>query len=173
MRDFFLFFSAVLVLFTLLSMRFHLHKRTDSITHSFFRYIAPGVYDPEIYESTREFVLSRDNPTFSQSRDGRISGIGSPHMKKTIKNNIWPMSLLAQALTSTSLEEKTRLVETLLDTTGGTGWMHESFDANRPAKYTRKWFCWADALFAEVVLSMSNDECLRKPWPPLPPVTKV
>jgi len=136
-------------------------------------YIAPGSYDPEIYEATREFVLSRDNPYFKQNRDGTISGIGSPHMEKQIKNNIWPMSLLAQGLTSTNLEEKKRLVQILLDTTGGTGWMHESFDANNPKKHTRKWFCWADALFAELVLSMTRDECLQKPWPALPAVTQV
>ena len=136
-------------------------------------YIAPGAYDPEIYEATRDFVLSRDNPHFHQSKNGKISGIGSPHMAKSVKNNIWPMSIIAQGLTSPSLEEKKRLVQMILDTTGGTGWMHESFDANNPKKFTRKWFCWADALFAELVLSMTREECLAKPWPSLPPVTNV
>ena len=118
-------------------------------------------------------MLSRDNPHFHQSKNGKISGIGSPHMAKQIKDNIWPMSLIAQGLTSPSLEEKKRLVQMILDTTGGTGWMHESFSANNPKKFTRKWFCWADALFAELVLSMTRDECLNKPWPSLPRITNV
>lgn len=124
-------------------------------------------FDDEIYRATRAFVLSRDNPTFAQSSDGKVAGIGSPHMKKTIPKNVWPMGILTQGLTSSDLEEKLRMVNMALKTTGGTGWMHESFDVNNPRKFTRKWFCWADALFAELVLSMSKD-CLAKPWPKVP-----
>lgn len=44
--------------------------------------------------------------------------------------------------------------------------MHESYDANNPSTYTRPFFCWADALFAEFVLSMiTSDECAQaKPF---------
>lgn len=91
-------------------------------------------YDPEIYRNTREFVLSADNPTFARSRDGRIVGYGSPHMKSRIRNNIWPMGMIMQGLTSPDLEEKLRVVDMLLRSTGGKGWMHESFDPNNPKK---------------------------------------
>jgi meiotically up-regulated gene 157 (Mug157) protein len=29
--------------------------------------------------------------------------------------------------------------------------MHESFNPNRPAQFTRPWFAWANSLFAELV----------------------
>ena len=122
-------------------------------------------YDPEIYAATRAFVLSRDNPTFRSSRDGSIEGVGSPHLGVgAIKNNIWPMGIITRGLTSNDLEEKLRVVDMLLRTTGGTGWMHESIDPSNPGHFTRPFFCWADALFAELVLSMDRS-CLEKPWP--------
>jgi hypothetical protein len=39
---------------------------------------------------------------------------------------------------------------------GYDGWMHEAYDANDPGKFTRPWFCWADALFAELVASLTS-----------------
>jgi meiotically up-regulated gene 157 (Mug157) protein len=122
--------------------------------------------DPDIYANTRRFILSPENPTYQRGTHHQggnnpsteVEGYGSPHAQQQIKNNIWPMSIAMQALTSNNTEEKIRLVETLVKTTGGTGWMHESFDANNPSKFTRKWFCWSDSLFAELVLSLT-DEC--------------
>lgn len=121
-------------------------------------------YDPEVYRNTRAFILSADNPTFAASRANRITGYGSPHARRSIPHNVWPMALIMQGLTSPDLEEKLRLVDMLLRSTAGTGWMHESFDPNNPSIFTRSWFCWADALFAELVLSISP-ACLAKPWP--------
>jgi meiotically up-regulated gene 157 (Mug157) protein len=31
------------------------------------------------------------------------------------------------------------------------GVMHESFNPNKPAQFTRPWFAWANSLFAELV----------------------
>jgi len=36
-------------------------------------------------------------------------------------------------------------------TDGGTGFMHEGFDVDDPAKYTRGWFSWANSMFCELV----------------------
>ena len=36
------------------------------------------------------------------------------------------------------------------------GLMHESFSANNPGRYTRKWFSWANSLFAEFVMSLTK-----------------
>jgi meiotically up-regulated gene 157 (Mug157) protein len=123
--------------------------------------------DAEAYANTRRFILSPDNPTFARGTGGPalaarggIAGYGSPHMSAAIRNNIWPMSIAVAGLTSESAGEKRRRIEELVATTGGTGWMHESFDANDPTKFTRSWFCWADALFAELVMSLSA-ECPR------------
>jgi meiotically up-regulated gene 157 (Mug157) protein len=43
----------------------------------------------------------------------------------------------------------------LLDTSAGTGFMHESFDANDPSKYTRAWFAWCNSLFGELVVRVA------------------
>ena len=32
--------------------------------------------------------------------------------------------------------------------------MHESFDQDDPARFTRKWFAWANTLFGELVLKV-------------------
>ena len=37
--------------------------------------------------------------------------------------------------------------------------MHESFDKDDPAKFTRPWFAWANGLFGELIL----DTLKRKP----------
>jgi uncharacterized protein len=120
-------------------------------------------YDPEIYSRTRRFILSFDNPTYQRGHNketGDIEGYGSPHMSQRIPENIWPMSIAMQALTSSNVDEKLKLVDMLAKTTGRTGWMHESFDANIPASFTRAWFCWADSLFAELVMTLT-DLCPR------------
>lgn len=117
-------------------------------------------YDPEIYANTRRFILSPANPTYKKGHNdltGDIEGYGSPHMFARIPNNVWPMSIAMQALTSDSAEEKVRLTEQLVQASAGTGWMHESFDVANPSHFTRKWFCWADALYAELVLSLTTD----------------
>ncbi len=119
-------------------------------------------YDPQIYDNTRRFILSRDNPTYQSGAFPaggnviQVEGYGSPHMSSQISHNIWPMSIAMQALTSRDVEEKVRLVEVLVQTTGGTGWMHESFDVQNPTRFTRSWFCWSDSLFAELVLSLTD-----------------
>jgi hypothetical protein len=68
------------------------------------------------------------------------------------------MAMAMQGLTSDNEEEKIRIVEQLVKASAGTGWMHESFSVKNPDFYTRSWFCWADSLFAELVLSLT-DEC--------------
>lgn len=117
-------------------------------------------YDPEIYENTKKFILSQNNPTFHRGTNnftGDIEGYGSPHTERWIQHAIWPMSIAMQALVSDDANEKISFVETLVKATAGTGWMHESFDANHPEKFTRPWFCWPDSLFAELVMSLTYE----------------
>jgi len=107
-------------------------------------------YDPLVYANTRRFIFSPSNPTYHKGTNtmtGTIEGYGSPHMNAAIRNNIWPMALAVQGLTSDSVEEKVHLVETLVKASAGTLWMHESIDVNNPSKFTRSWFCWSDSLF--------------------------
>lgn len=51
------------------------------------------------------------------------------------------------------------MLRQLVATDGNTGHMHESYDVNHPSTYTRAWFCWADALFAEFLLSLTSERC--------------
>lgn len=106
------------------------------------------VNDP-IYQNTRNFILSKDNPYYFYGK--YASGIGSPH---TPHNYIWHLSLIMQGLTSQSDLEKNRLLDVLLATDSATQFMHESFDADNPNCYTRPWFSWANAMFCEFVLDI-------------------
>ena len=110
-----------------------------------------SVNDP-IYQNTRRFVLSPDNPYFFQGK--AAEGVGSPH---TLVRNIWPMSLIMRALTSTDDQEIVAQIRQLKHTHAGTGFMHESFDQDDPAKFTRKWFAWANTLFGEMILKVATE----------------
>jgi len=104
--------------------------------------------DDRVYRNTRAFVLSRDNPYYFQGKFAR--GIGSPH---TPNGFIWPISLIMQGLTTHDKAEQHRLLEMLINTTGGTNYMHESFHPDNPLNYTRSWFAWANSLFGQFVIS--------------------
>jgi hypothetical protein len=34
--------------------------------------------------------------------------------------------------------------------------MHETFDKDDPAKFTRSWFAWANGLFGELIVNLAN-----------------
>lgn len=104
--------------------------------------------DDAVYRNTRAFALSADNPYYFRGR--YAEGVGSPH---TPPGYVWPIGLAIQGLTSVDRDERERLLSMLAETTAGTGYMHESFDPDRPEAYTRPWFGWANSLFAEFVLS--------------------
>ncbi len=106
--------------------------------------------DP-VYQRTRAFVLSRANPCYVEGTFAR--GIGSPH---TPRGYLWPLGLIMQGLTATDAAERPRVIDTLVHTTADTGYMHESFDPNRPARFTRPWFAWANSLFGELLIAASE-----------------
>lgn len=107
--------------------------------------------DP-VYQQTRRQVLSGSNPYYFVGT--AASGIGGPHEGL---NMIWPMALIAQALTSSNDAEIRQCLHRLKATHAGTGFMHESFDKDNPAKYTRAWFAWANTLFGELILTLSEE----------------
>ena len=57
-----------------------------------------------------------------------------------------------QGLTSTDPAEMDELIDTLERTDADTGYMHEGFDPDDPAQFTRAWFAWANSLFAEFIM---------------------
>jgi meiotically up-regulated gene 157 (Mug157) protein len=108
--------------------------------------------DDPIYRNTRAFVLSTDNPWFHK---GRVAeGVGSPH---TPGNRIWPIAIVMRPLTSRSDPEITAALRMLIATDAGTGFIHEAFDPDDPAQYSRPWFAWANTLFGEMVLKIASE----------------
>lgn len=109
------------------------------------------VNDP-IYQNTRRFVWSEANPYFFRGTAGE--GIGGPHIGYDMA---WPMSIMMKAFTSQDDAEIKRCVEMLMTTDAGTGFMHESFNVNDPADFTRSWFAWQNTLFGELILKLVNE----------------
>ena len=105
-----------------------------------------------IYQNTRKFVLSDDNPWYFRGK--AASGIGSPH---TLKDKIWPMTIIMQAMTSTDPAEIRNCLNMLKTTHAGKGFMHESFNKDNPADYTRSWFAWANTLFGELIIKVHEE----------------
>ena len=118
-------------------------------------------YDEEVFANTKRFLFSKDNPFFHRGNSGGIeySGIGSPHTH-FIPSSIWPMAMIMEGLISNNVTEKVILVEKLIASSVGDGWMHESFNPNNPKRFSRPWFCWPDSLFAELFMSLT-DACPR------------
>lgn len=107
---------------------------------------AISAHDP-LYQNTRRMVLSHSNPYFFKGK--AAEGIGGPHVGL---DYIWPMSIIIRAITSTDKQEVLACIKMLKNTHAGTGFMHESFNKDNAADFTRKWFAWANTLFGELVI---------------------
>ena len=107
--------------------------------------------DP-VYENTRRFVWSAENPYFWRGAAGE--GIGGPHIGVEM---IWPMSIMMRAFTATDDAEIRDCICQLITTDAGTGFMHESFSRHDAADFTRPWFAWQNTLFGELIIKLVND----------------
>ncbi len=116
-------------------------------------YLAAVKPNDPIYQSTRKFLLSDSNPFFFKGKAGE--GIGGPHIGM---DYIWPMSITMRGLTSINDAEIKSCLNMLVKSHGGTGFMHESFYKDDAAKFTRKWFAWANTLFGEFVLKLYHEK---------------
>lgn len=112
-------------------------------------YLGYRPMNDSIVANTRRLVLSDANPYFARGK--AAAGIGSPH---TGRRSIWPIGLTMQALTANSDDE---IASCIKKTHAGTGFMHESFDPDDPAKFTRKWFAWANTLFGELIVKVAAE----------------
>lgn len=115
-------------------------------------YLGDVPADDPIYQNTRRFVWSEDNPYFFKGSAGE--GIGGPHIGYDM---IWPMSIMMKAFTSNDDKEIKTCIEMLMNTDAGTGFMHESFNKNDPNNFTRAWFAWQNTLFGELILKLVNE----------------
>lgn len=114
-------------------------------------YLGDVSLDDPIYQNTRRFVWSTDNPTFFRGKAGE--GIGGPHVGYDMP---WPMSIMMLAFTSQDDAEIRRCIKMLMDTDAGTGFIHESFHKDDASNYTRPWFAWQNTLFGELILRLIN-----------------
>ena len=109
--------------------------------------------EPKVSSNTRRFLLSEANPFYFKG--AKAAGIGSPH---TPSNYIWHIAMAIQGLTSETREEKLEILQTMAATTGGKGVMHEGFCCEDDSKFTRAWFSWANAMYAELFLDYMGYE---------------
>jgi uncharacterized protein len=109
------------------------------------------INDP-VYQNTRKFLFSDDHCWFIHGK--AASGIGSPH---TLKDMIWPMTIIMKAMTSSDPKEINECLILLKNTHAGTGFIHESFHKDDPANFTRKWFAWANTLFGELIIKVYTE----------------
>ncbi len=107
----------------------------------------------EEYVNTRKMLLSNDNPFFFNGNAGE--GIGGPH---TGIDYIWPISIIMCALTSNDDAEINYCLKILVASNAATGFMHESFYKDDAAKFTRKWFAWANTLFGELIVKLYHEK---------------
>jgi len=129
-------------------------------------YLGYGSVSDPIYQNTRRFILSKDNPTYEEGKIAK--GIGSYHTPSPDKNSahkywIWPLSLVMQDLTSPSPKEQSHLLTMILESDPGDHLLHESFDPDNSKRLTRPDFAWPNSLFAELVLTRE----LQMPFIPM------
>jgi meiotically up-regulated gene 157 (Mug157) protein len=116
-------------------------------------YLGAVDVNDEVYQRTRRFVLSEKNPFYFKGK--AAAGIGGPHIGRDM---IWPMALIIQALTSISDGEIRQCINTLKNTHGDTGFMHESFHKDDPKNFTRHWFAWTNTLFGELLWKVYKEK---------------
>ena len=115
-------------------------------------YLGDVAEDDPIYQHTRDFVWSEDNPSFFRGKAGE--GIGGPHVGYDMP---WPMSIMMYAFTSHDDAEIKHCLEMLMRTDNHTGFIHESFNKDDASDYTRPWFAWQNTLFGELILKLIDD----------------
>lgn len=122
-----------------------------------------------LYQNTRRFVLSLSNPYFAKGP--ALSAVGGPHLGP---GKGWPMAATVAALTAynsdlsglaAGSEEQEKVVEQqlqmILDSTAGTGVVHETVNAWNEKDWTRSWFGWANGLFGELIVKIAEEEAGR------------
>lgn len=115
-------------------------------------YLGYGTTADEHYINSRSFALSPANPYFYKSE--KFEGTGSPHLAWKNAEMIWPLGIIMRALTSNRNEEIKKCLAMLKACHAGTGFMHEGFNKNNAADFTRHWFAWANTLFGELILDI-------------------
>ncbi|KAJ2906169.1 uncharacterized protein MKZ38_002884 [Zalerion maritima] len=125
-----------------------------------------------VYQASRKFIMSSDNPYYMWGPV--ISGVGGPHLGP---GKTWPMAIIVAAMTAydpisgmvSPEAEVAEQVKMVLDSTAGSGLIHESINSHEENDWSRPWFGWANGLFGELILKMAENESegkglLAKSW---------
>lgn len=110
-------------------------------------------YRKDVYENTRRYLLSEDNPYYFKGKAGE--GQGGPHAGK---DTIWPMGIILRAMTSTDDKEIVWCLKLLMSTHNGSGFMHETFHKDDASRFSRSWFAWANTLFGELIVKLYHEK---------------
>lgn len=121
----------------------------------------------KVYQNTRRFILSGANPYYA--RGPVISAVGGPHLGP---GRAWPMAALVAGMTA--FDRETGLVGAegeggvqeavaeqlgmVLNSTSGTGVVHESVHSWSGNAFTRSWFGWANGLLGELIMRIEEWE---------------
>ena len=114
----------------------------------YYGFCAP---DDPLYQNTRRFILSSENPYYFEGKV--LRGTGSPH---TPEGYVWHIGLVLQALTATDPGEAYDVLRMIAHSDADTGFMHEGVCADDPTQFTRPWFAWANSIFSELVLRYAD-----------------
>ncbi len=107
-----------------------------------------------VYQNTRRFSLSGDNPYFAAGAAVPEGALGGPHIGTAW---VWPLGIVTRAMTSTDEGEILAALRTLKGTHAGTGFMHEAFRVEDAGRFTRAWFAWANTFFGELILKVAGE----------------
>ena len=126
--------------------------------------------DEPVYRTTRSLLLSNEtNPyCYGESEplansSAVLGGISSEDASGNAGlGNIWPLGLVVRLLTrgsrsSVSDAEARAILRVLVESSGGTGLMHESYWLTDAHSYTRYWFALSNSYLGEALLCLAEE----------------